>query len=769
MNVTKIAAIIGVGGLLLTGCSEVDRSPDGGVNKPQLTADDYAKAEKLLPQNSRSLAYRLSIRPNWINESDKFWYLQEQEVGYRYIFVDPAEGVKRPLFDHKRLQQVFASQHNLETDETDFGFSRLVVSDSGLEFDFRDSHWQLDLNNYTLEKTEPANQPRGLSPDKQWLAFRKDNNLFIKHQETGEERQLTSDGFEGFAYAAPLINPRSLINGSIEEPETYTTVYWSPDSKKIVFYRIDKRKAGSLTLVKSSPDDGSTRPVQYDYIYALSGDKDVPLAETYVANIETGTVNRTDLAPIPVLYYGGPYFNWNDDSQTAVIRLPERGYKALRLISVNADDGSSKILINDTEDDFVDYYTHQWNPIEETGEHFWSSFEDGWAHMVRYDPSSDQVIQITSGDWRYRYLARFNHETGDVFFVGGGREADRDPYYRHLYRTDRNGSDPTLLTPEAMDHGVSVSPTGAYFVDNMSEMNVPTRTVLRSGTDGSILMELETAQAQGLLATGYQMAEPFKVVAADGKTPIYGAIYRPSNFDSTKKYPVIDNIYTGPHYVMTRKSFARSVKTEVMAIAELGFIVVHIDGRGTNQRSKEFLKHSYKNLGQTGYEDHKVAIQQLADKYPYMDTSRVGIYGFSAGGYDTARVMFTLPDFYSVGVAASGNHDHRSDKAVWNEQWMGYPTGSHYDRDSNLTVAKNLKGKLLLAHGELDENVNPMATLQLVDKLIDANKDFDFLIVPGFGHFLDNSPYFQRKRWDFFVEHLMGATPPEGYQITFEN
>ncbi|UTW59383.1 DPP IV N-terminal domain-containing protein [Kordiimonas sp. SCSIO 12603] len=767
MKTPLIAALLA--SAFLSACLDEQKTNTPLEVPTALTSADYDRASALLPQNSRKLAYRLSIRPNWIGESDRFWYIREQAEGYDYMFVDPAEGVRRSLFDHERLKQAFEDQHDIEVDASEFGLSTLDVQDDALEFNMQGSHWRLTLADYSLVKSDIPSTERGTSPDGKWLAFRKEENLFLRNLETGDEKQITTDGIEGFGYAAPLINPRSLINGRISNPDEFTTVYWSPDSKKVAFYRIDKREAGKLTLVESSPKSGGTRPNQYDYVYALSGEEKVPFADAYIANIETDTLVKMALDPIPVLYYGGPYFNWNADSETAVIRQPERGYKAIRLIAIDADDGSSKVLIDDNQDDFVDYYAHQWNPVEETGEHYWSSFIDGWQHLVRYDPKTDEVTPITSGNWRYRYIARLGEEDGSIYFVAGGKEAGRDPYYRHLYRTDRDGSEPVLLTPEALDHGVDVSPTGTYFVDNMSEMNVPTRTVLRSGVDGAILMELETAQADALFATGFQMAEPFEAVAADGKTPIYGAIYRPSNFDPNKSYPVIDNIYTGPHYVMTRKSFSRSVRTEAMAIAELGFIVVHIDGRGTNQRSKAFLVEAYKNLGQTGYKDHEVAIRQLAEKYPYMDADRVGVYGFSAGGYDTARVMFTMPDFYKVGVAASGNHDHRSDKAVWNEQWMGFPAGSHYDRDSNLTVAGNLKGKLFLAHGELDENVNPMATLQLVDKLIAANKDFEFLIVPGYGHFLDDSPYFQRRRFDFFVKHLMGGTPPQRYEIKFED
>jgi dipeptidyl aminopeptidase/acylaminoacyl peptidase len=347
-------------------------------------------------------------------------------------------------------------------------------------------------------------------------------------------------------------------------------------------------------------------------------------------------------------------------------------------------------------------------------------------------------------------------------FAASGREAGRDPYQRHAYAIGLEGKGLKLLTPEEADHTVAVSPDGAYLVDTYSRIDSAPVTVVRRASDGRAVREVERADVELLRRSGWPWPEPFAVKGRDGTTDIYGAIYRPSNFDPGRKYPVIDAIYNGPHAVRTPKSFTPSGPDQ--ALAELGFIVVTVDALGTALRSKAFHDVSYANLGDSGLPDHVAALEQLAARHPQLDLGRVGIYGHSAGGYDAAHALLVRPDFYRVTVASSGTHDSRSDRVWWNELWMGYPVGDHYRRQANTNLAANLRGKLLLVHGGLDDSVHPAATLQLVDALVKANKDFDLLLLPDRGHDQGNG-YFVRRLWDYFVRNLAGVEPPKEYPL----
>lgn len=732
--------------------------------RPALTAADYDRAAALLPQRVGELVKNVRIDVQWAEDGNLFWYRRDEADGHSFVFVDPARGLKEPLFDHAGVAALLSEMGDEELSAQSLPISITGLASDGetLTFTWRDSRWELNrASGEVTEKPEEDPAP-GTSPNGAWRVLVRDHNLVLRNTGDGSETPLTTDGTSCHGYGEPMPTPADLM--AAPEEEVAADVYWAPDSSRFISYRIDCRTTGTLTLVQSTPER-TARPKAVTYPYPLSGDRDVPMAELMVVEAESAKLTMSDLPAFPELYYGGPWVGWMDDSKTAHIRLPERGYKSLKLVEIDGKTARHRVLIDSTAEDFVDYYAHQWFPVAETGEHFWMQNDGGWAHLLRYDPKSGATNSVTSGNWRFRYIERAGKPDEPLHIVAAGREADRDPYLRHLYSVNRDGTALTLLTPEPFDHGVSVSPDGRFFVDNMSLAGVPTRTVLRDGITGTVLMALEQADASGLTARGVPLPEPFSAKAADGTTDIYGVIYRPANFDPEASYPVIDNIYRGPHYVMAKKSFDRSTRNTAIAMAQLGFIVIQVDGRGTSKRSHAFLKHARNNLGPVGFDDHIAAMKQLAQRYPYLDLDRVGIYGFSAGGYDAMRALIEYPDFYKVAVSASGNHDHRLDKAVWNEQWMGTSLGEHYNTNSNLYGLERVKGKLLLAHGEMDENVNPIATMQLVDALIEANRDFDLLIVPGAGHFLDDVPYFQRRRWDFFTTHLMGATPPENYRL----
>lgn len=730
----------------------------------RLPAAVYARAEAVLPQHVDELIFGLSVRPQWIGDGADFWFEQRTAEGRSYVRVDPAARQTRPLFDHDTLTAALANASGKPLARKDLRLRDLKVDakTGELTFGYDNRSWRYAPATNVVEAAPPVADKGVVSPDGRWRAVVRDGDLIILSTAEGSERRLTQDG-ETSPYATPLINLKDMAGQGTSEPGIAPAVQWSPDSRFIATYRINRDHARRLSLVQSAPKEGGP-PRVFDYLYPLTGDTETPMVEGVFFEIESGRRIPMKTSARPVLYYGGPDYEWSADSRAVFERGATRGYGALQLHRIEATTGETRLLTEDRSDTYVDYYGHFWSYDDKADTHYWTADPDGFAHVYAVDAKTGARRQITSGDWRARSVAGADRQAHRLLIIGSGREAGRDPYLRHLYSVPTAGGQPRLLTPEAMDHDVSVSPDGRFFVDNMSTIDQPTRSVLRRSSDGAVVMELGRADVSAYLAAGYRLPEPFQTMAADGVTPIYGALFKPADFDTAKRYPIIEDIYTGPHYVMTPKSFeAAMTGRNANAIAQLGVIALTIDGRGTWGRSRAFQQPAYQNLHAVGLDDHIAGIRDLAARNPWMDADRVGIYGFSAGGYDVVRAMTRHPEFYKVGVTASGNHDNRLDKAVWNEQWMGSELGPLYDENSNITWAPKLEGRLLIAHGELDENVPPLASLRLVDALIKANKDFDFLLVPNADHFLDAVPYYQRRRWDFFVRELLHETPPEAY------
>ena len=726
----------------------------------------YARAEAVLPQHVDELIFGFSVRPQWIGDSADFWFERRTAAGRDYVRVDPVTRQARPLFDHDALTAALAeaSGKPLARQDLQLRGLKLDAKTGKLAFAHDGRNWRFDPATNAIEAAAAEADKGVASPDGRWRAVTRDGDLIIVSSADGTERRLTQDGAAS-PYALPLINLKDMAAQGTSQPSTAPAIQWSPDSRYIATYRIDRDHARRLSLVQSAPRDGGP-PRVFDYLYPLTGDAETPTVEGVFFEVESGRRIPMQTPARPVLYYGGPDYEWSADSRAVFERAPVRGYSALQLHRIEAASGETRLLTEDRSDTYVDYYGHFWSYDDKSDTHYWTADPDGFAHVYAVDARTGARRQITSGDWRARSVAGADHQAGRLLIMGSGREAGRDPYLRHLYAVPTQGGRPRLLTPEAMDHDVSVSPDGRFFVDNMSTIDQPTRSVLRRASDGAVVMELGRADVSAYLAAGYRLPEPFQTVAADGVTPIYGALFKPADFDAARRYPIIEDIYTGPHYVMTPKSFeAAMTGRNANAVAQLGAIAVTIDGRGTWGRSRAFQQVAYKNLHAVGLEDHIAGIRDVAARNPWMDAERVGIYGFSAGGYDVVRAMTRHPEFYKVGVSASGNHDNRLDKAIWNEQWMGSELGPLYDENSNITWAPKLEGRLLVAHGELDENVPPLASLRLVDALIKANKDFDFLMVPNADHFLDAVPYYQRRRWDFFVRELLHETPPEAYRM----
>jgi dipeptidyl aminopeptidase/acylaminoacyl peptidase len=553
-----------------------------------------------------------------------------------------------------------------------------------------------------------------------------------------------------------------MVDQRTEEVKQAAAVFWSPDSSKLVTYRIDSRNSGRFTSLQFVPPD-QLRPRAFTYVYPLPGEvlaKAVPI----IFDIQSG--KRIDVqASIDLPFQDGPGFDWFPDSQSFYYDYDERGFKAKELRVVDASTGEQKVLVREQSDSYVDPGQTFYRFVEATGEILWASERDGWNHLYIYKQKTGQLEnQITQGPWVVWQIEHVDEKNRRIYFLGNGREKGEDPYQQHLYSVGFDGKGLQLLSPENADHSVSVSPDGNFFVDNYSRPDLPGQTVLRRTKDGSEVCILEKTEASEILKAGWNFAEPFAGKAADGTTDIYGLIWRPSNFDPAKKYPIVEFVYTGPQAFVVPKSFGRTLWLQ--SVAELGFVAVMVDGRGTAGRSRAFRLYSYRNLG-GAFEDHVAWIKEMAARYPYMDATRVGIFGTSAGAYGAAHAMLAFPEFYKVGVSTSGDHDARLDKAWWNEAYQGYPVQDDYGTQSNVTMAGRLEGHLLLEHGDIDDNVHPVETIRFADALMKANKNFDMLFVPNMfhGESGEHALYLVRRRWDYLVQYLLGVTPPANFEI----
>jgi len=581
-----------------------------------------------------------------------------------------------------------------------------------------------------------AAKTRGESPDGNWFAFVKDYNLYVRKIETGEEIALSSDGTEENAHSERF--------------------WWSPDSEKLAAVQTRKGEDRKIHLIESSPKD-QLQPKLHTLSYTKPGDR-IDIAKPQLFNVvrERQIPISNELSPNP---WSISEVRWAPDSGRFTYLYNQRGHQVLRIISVDAGTGEVRTVVDEQSKTFIDYANKKYSYyLDAANEIIWMSERDGWNHLYLYDAETGRVKnQITKGDWVVRRIERVDEAKKQIWFQAGGIREGQDPYYIHLCRVNFDGSGLIVLTEGDGTHEIKFSPDRRFFFDQWSRVEQPPITELRNSKDGSLVCELERADWDALLETGWRSPERFVANGRDGKTDIYGIIIRPSNFDPNHKYPVIEQIYAGPHGAFVPKSFGLQVRR--YAIAELGFIVVQIDGMGTSRRSKAFHDVCWKNLGDSGFGDRILWMKAAAAKYPCMDLTRVGIYGGSAGGQSALRALLAHGDFYKVAVADCGCHDNRMDKIWWNELWMGWPVGPHYEEQSNVTQAHKLQGKLLLTVGELDKNVDPASTMQVVDALIKADKDFDLLVVPGRGHGVGETPYASRRRMDFFVRHLLGIEP----------
>lgn len=729
----------------------------------QIGVEDYRRAERLLPWNLEELVFDADVEPNWIGPGARFWYRNHSRRGKEFLLVDAAQDRFGPAFDHSRLAEGLSRATGASHTPYALPFDRFewAENEEAIRFQLDGAEWECQLATGACRRLEEG-EPGEVSPDGRWRAFVRDWNLWVQSRDTGEEIPLTQDGEERFSYGTRLPSPREKIEKGEGWPGDLDVV-WSPDSRRLAAYRLDQRSAGHFALVQSVPTD-RLRPRHYIYAYPLPGEVGLPVVEPWVFEIETRRKTKIRTPPVPLLYYGGMGLNWFQDSRRLYFTRTERGYRAIQLLEADAGTGATRVMVEERLLPRVDPHMFHFRLVGEGEEILCSSERDGWHHLYLYDGRSGSLKnRVTAGEWVVREIVHLDQEARQVYFTAGGREGG-DPYLRYLYRVDLDGSNLHLLTPEEADHAVSVAPDGSCFVDVYSRVDLPTVSLLRRSSDGRVLRELQKADVERLLETGHPWPEPFAGKGRDGQTDIYGLLWRPSTLDPGRKYPVIEYIYTGPHNFHVPKTLLGALRSPAQSLAELGFIAVMVDGMGTGRRSKAFRDVSYQHLGDGGLEDHIALIRQMAARYPYMDLERVGVFGHSAGGYDSAHALLAHPEFYKVAVSSAGNHDHRLDKAWWVELWMGYPVEKHYEEQSNATLAPRLQGKLFLVHGEVDENVHPASTLRLVDALVKANKDFDLLLLPNRFHDLREDPYFIRRRWDYFVRHLAGVEPPP-YEI----
>ena len=740
-----------------------------------LTDKDYAHAESMLFYNTTRYIDHGTVMPQWIN-GDKFWYRTLTPQGSNFILVDAAKGNKAAAFDEQKLAAALSAETGKTYTAANLPFTDVSYADdlSAISFTVNGKPYNFNLKTYKVTNgSMPAdsknnNRNEEVSPDGKLAAFIKDYNLWVRDIATGVEKQLTTHGEQYFGYATD--------NAGWKHSDA-PILRWSPDSKKIATFQQDERKAGNMYLVSTNVG----HPKLESWKYPLPGDSNIITIERVIINVEEPKVIRLDVAPDPHraslsddISSSGTFddVDWTADGKQLAFVSTSRDHKQEKFCIADAETGKVREVFEETVP--TQYESGQgdinWKYLAATNEIIWYSERDNYGHLYLYDAISGKLKnKITTGNYVVTKTPVIDEKNREIYFIAVGADT-ANPYYSHLFKIGFDGKKLTALTPETGDHRISFSPDDKYFVDNYSQPDVPGIAVLRNA-DGKLISTLEKTDISRLTATGWKAPMPVKLKAADDTTDIYGLMFTPSHLDSSKKYPVIDYIYPGPQGGSVGSWSFSAGRGDHQALAELGFIVVLIEGTSNPLRTKSFHDMSYGHMAVNTLPDQVAGIRQLAAKYGYLDTNHVGIWGHSGGGFATACAMFTYPDFFKVGISESGNHDNRNYEDDWGERYIGLETFnsdsvSNYEDQANQVHAKNLKGKLLLAHGLMDDNVPPYNTLLVVQALEEANKDYDLIIFPnshhGYGPF---SYYMMRRRWDYFVKNLAGKQPPKEYLL----
>jgi dipeptidyl aminopeptidase/acylaminoacyl peptidase len=736
----------------------------------QLTADDYARAERFLTYNTTPLVLGAGVRATWLPDG-RFWYRTLGEAGPEFVLVDPVGRTRAPLFDHDRLAAALstAAGRTYERARLPFQSVELAPDGASVSFTIAQRRFTCDVKGTSCTAEErPAVRAEVLSPDRKRAAFIRDWNLWVRDVATGQEVQLTTDGVKDFGYATDNAGWRFS-----DRP----VVKWSPDSRRIATFQQDQREVGEMYLV----DTRVGHPRLEAWKYPLPGDKVVTMIHRVVIDVDTRRMVRFKMAPdqhrstlCDDVICGADWVDvqWAPDGSTLAFVSTSRDHKLAELRVADLETGTVRDVMHELVGTFYESGNGRanWRYLPASNEVIWFSQRDDWGHLYLYDLATGRLTrQVTTGEGNVTQLLHVDEAKRLLYFAAVGREPGRDPYFRHLYRIGMDGQGLTLLTPEDADHDISLSPHGPFFVDTRATPDTPPVTELRN-LDGEVVLPLERADISKLTATGWQPPMRITVKARDGVTDLHGLLYRPTNLDPARKYPIVNNIYPGPQTGSVGSRQFSASRGDTQALAELGFVVVQIDGMGTPWRSKRFHEAYYGNMGDNTLPDQVAAMKELASRFPWIDLDRAGIYGHSGGGFATAGAMFRYPEFFKVGVSQAGNHDNRSYEDDWGEKWQGLLENqaggtTNYDNQANQLVAHQLQGKLLMAHGTMDSNVPAINTLLVVDALIKANKDFDLIMFPNRGHGFGSEPYMVRRRWDYFVTHLMGGVPPKGYEL----
>jgi len=692
-----------------------------------ITAADYARAEKFMGYNTAPLVSG-AVRATWLAD-DRFWYRK----GTEFVLINAADGSRQAFSDQAKLNAAIGAA--------------------------------------AAQTSRPNNVPNStVSPDGKRAAYIKDYNLWVRDLETGKDTQLTKDGVKDYGYATD--------NAGWTQSDR-AILAWSPDSKKIATFQQDQRKTSDMYLVETTVG----KPKLKAWKYPLPGDADVTMIERVIIDVDSARVVRLKMPPDQhrttlcddISCNGGDFTDteWSADSATLAFVSSSRDHKKANLRVVNPATGDIREVLEEVSPTQYEsgWSTVNWRYLPTSNEVIWFSEKSGWGHLYLHDLATGRLKnQITTGDFVVREILKIDDKNRTIYFSSGGREAGRNPYFVHFYRIGFDGKNLQLLTPEDGHHSISLAPSGRFFIDTYSKPDTAPVSVLRDMT-GKTVAEIEKVDISRLTATGWKPPQLFTVKAGDGQTDIYGLMYTPSNLDPNRKYPVVNYIYPGPQGGSIGGNWGFSpARQDNQALAELGFVVVQIEGTCNPLRSKKFHDACYGNMADNTLSDQIAGMRQLAQRFPYIDLNRVGIWGHSGGGFATAAAMFRHPDFFKVGIAESGNHDNRNYEDDWGERYIGLETKvngkSNYEDQANQVHAKNLKGKLLLAHGTMDDNVPPYNTYLVVDALIKANKDFDLLMIPNARHGFGNATlYMTRRRWDYFVKHLLGIEPPREYQL----
>lgn len=776
-----------------------------------IDATDYDRAAQVLDSNLAGAIRNGRVEAHWI-DAQRFWYGRDDDNGRRsFVLIDAARATRSPLFDAGRLARALA--RTALADEARGGSlqpERIDIVDNALRVTLKPVDGTVatcDLGRYVCTtRPAPSASVDGLrSPDGRHEAFARDGNLWLRGSDgAGNARALTRDGEPHFAYGklpdASLVTVPQLRRKTLLPP---INIAWSKDGRFLFGQRVDERSVAPYPFVESVPQDGSFRPIVYNVRLPLLGDAGQPRIEAFAIDVASGAKRVFELGD-GATFDPNRVLAWSNDGSRAYVLVSGQDGRRLGLVELDLHGGTARHVIDEHGPTSVLpnnllYSAPNVRVLMDTGEAVWFSEKSGWGHLHLHDLRSGELKRrLTDGDWLVRDVIHVDARQRRLWFTATGREPGRDAYYRHLYRVSLDGGKPVLLTPEDAEHeieaplppafgaapqGTSFSPDGRYFVDTFSTVSVPPVTVLRSAEDGRIVMKLEEADVSRVLAAGWRAPERVSARSADGKTDLYAVIYRPPGFRRNGKFPVIDAFYGGPQMFNAPRSYAEAVRTfnpvARASLAELGFVVMTIDGRGTRGRSKAFADIGYGNFADPQIEDHVAVIRQLADHYGGFDLDRVGVYGHSFGGYTSARAILLRPDFYKVAVSSAGPHNYQGfyDGLGALLGLPDYGSGrrvrptpqsvpENFAAMDSGRLAANLRGHLMLAYGEMDENALPSVTLQLADALIKANKSFDLVYLPNRTHdFFRTDHYYMRRLWDYFVEHLHGTQPPDNYDL----